>query len=129
MLIVVAAVIGYLALIPNDRGELLSFLPGKIRRWLCEHDDFNNIVAFGVLGSIVFRIRSRGARSPRRGTFRVFERVLSSSEARLVLLMALVFLLELVQLVIPGRICDLQDVCSGWSGLFAAWLAFRVRSG
>ena len=38
------------------------------------------------------------------------------------LLLLLVCAIELVQMFIPGRVADLDDVCTGWSGIFAAWL-------
>jgi hypothetical protein len=123
ILLVVLAAIAYLALVPNREGQFLPFLPQKIRRWICEHDDFNNVVAFAILGLVAFRIGRKGNASPDAGILR---RVFARREARLASLMALVCLLELAQLVIPGRMSGLRDVCTGWSGLFAAWLLASV---
>jgi len=122
MLLLVGAAIGYLALMPNVRGNMLGFLPQKVRRWIVEHDDLNNVVAFAVLGSVAFRIGRKEAARFAHGISGVLGRVFARRETRLAALMALVVVLELFQLVIPGRISGLRDVCTGWSGLFAAWL-------
>lgn len=37
-------------------------------------------------------------------------------------LMAMVCGIELVQIFILGRVADLNDVCTGWSGILAGWL-------
>jgi hypothetical protein len=122
-LAIILAAIGYLALVPNTHGEFLHFLPQKLRRWICEHDDFNNVVGFAVLGTVAFHIGTKRVASPGSSVFR---RAFGRKEARLAALMGLVCVFELLQLVIPGRMSSLQDICTGWSGLFAAWLASEI---
>lgn len=121
-LAVVFAAMCYLALVPNARGEFLGFLPQKLRRWICEHDDFNNVAGFAVLGLIAFRIGGSGITERGAGVAAMFRRIFAHRSARLAALMNLVCAFELLQLIIPGRMSSLQDVCTGWSGLFAAWL-------
>ena len=121
-LVVVFAAMCYLALVPNARGEFLGFLPQKLRRWICEHDDFNNVVGFAVLGLMAFRIGGRRQMERGAGVAAMLRRIFAHRGARLAALMALVCVFELLQLIIPGRMSGLQDVCTGWSGLFAAWL-------
>jgi hypothetical protein len=121
-LVVVFAAMCYLALVPNARGEFLGFLPQKLRRWICEHDDLNNVVGFAVFGLIAFRIGGRGQRERGAGVGAMLRRIFAHRGARLAALMVLVCVFELLQLIIPGRMSGLQDVCTGWSGLFAAWL-------
>jgi hypothetical protein len=124
--VVVLAAICYLALVPNARGEFLGFLPQKLRRWICEHDDFNNVTGFAVLGLVVFRVGSRGLTDRGTGVVAIFRRIFAYRIARLAALMVLVCVFELSQFVIPGRMSSLQDVCTGWSGLFAAWLVSEI---
>jgi hypothetical protein len=125
-LVVVLAVICYLALVPNARGEFLGFLPQKLRRWICEHDDFNNVTGFAVLGLVAFRIRGSGLTDRGTGVAAIFRRIFAYRIARLAALMVLVCVFELSQFFIPGRMSSLQDVCTGWSGLFAAWLVSEI---
>jgi len=119
LLLFVLGAMCYLALVPNDRGQFLPFLPTKIRRWICEHADFNNVTAFFVLGLIVFRMRA-GSMAGAAG------RIFTHWGSRMAALMTLVCLFEILQFLIPGRMSGLRDVCTGWSGVFAAWLIFQI---
>ena len=111
-----------LALVPNTHGALYAFLPAGLRRWVAEHDDPVNIIAFLTLSifALCFQREPRRVRADtkRNAVLRLFE----SRGVRAAALMALVCTIELVQFFIPGRVADLQDVCTGWSGIFAAWL-------
>jgi hypothetical protein len=49
-------------------------------------------------------------------------RIFESRGMRVAGLMILASAMELVQIFIPGRVAELRDVCTGWSGIFAAWL-------
>ena len=112
----------WLALTPNVRGEMHFFLPMELRHWVHEHDDFANIAAFlclAIFGLCFQRNPQRGGKSAARpAMFRLLEK----RAVRVAGLMALVCAIEIVQIFIPGRVADLQDVCTGWSGIFAAWL-------
>ena len=111
-----------MALVPNTHGTPYAFLPAGLPRWIAEHDDPANIIAFLTLSifALCFQREPRRLRSDtkRNAVLRLFE----SRGMRVAGLMGLVCMIELVQLLIPGRVGELQDVCTGWSGIFAAWL-------
>ena len=107
-----------LALRGNPRGEVHHFLPVAVRDWMNDgHDEEANLIAFSILGifALVPRRANAGARTG-------VHRLLGSRAFRMAALMALVCVIELMQMFIPGRVADLDDVCTGWSGIFAAWL-------
>lgn len=107
-----------LALRGNPRGEVHHFLPVAVRDWMNDgHDEEANLIAFSILG-IIALVPHRGRTAAGPAVFRV----LGSRAFRMAALMALVCAIELVQMFIPGRVADLDDVCTGWSGIFAAWL-------
>ncbi|MEO6787892.1 MAG: VanZ family protein, partial [Chthoniobacteraceae bacterium] len=84
--------------------------------------DCMNIGAFltlSIFGLCFQREPRRDAANTRRPALL---RVLESRGIRVAGLMALVCAIEFVQLFIPGRVGELHDVCTGWSGIFAAWL-------
>jgi len=111
-----------LALIPNLHGDLYGFVPSGLRHWIYAHDDAANISAFLVLSifALCFRRESRrdAADTGRIAPARIFER----RGMRVAGLMALVGAIEFAQIFIPGRVAELHDVCTGWSGIFAGWL-------
>ena len=107
-----------LALRSNPRGEVHHILPVAVRDWMNDgHDEEANLVAFSILG-IIALVPHRGRTAAGPAVFRVLGRRAFLMAA----LMALVCAIELVQMFIPGRVADLDDVCTGWSGIFAAWL-------
>lgn len=103
-----AIVIAYLTLMPNHGHAHFRIVPMPLYRWLVgpEQDWLVNIIAFGFFAVVVFTV---GRKSRWRG-------------AGLAALFALVCAIETVQIWIPGRTSSLDDVCAGWSGIFAAWL-------
>ena len=115
-----AIVIAYLTLMPNYGRERFRIVPLPLYRWLAspEHDWFVNVVAFGFLASVVFFV---GRNSCARGGS-MFAAIFAHRGARLAALLALVCAIEIAQIWIPGRTSSLDDVCAGWSGIFAAWL-------
>ena len=108
-----AVAMAYLTLMPNYGYTRFQIVPSPLYRWLAdpEQDWFVNIVAFGFLAVVVFIVwgKSRG-----RG-------------ALLATLLALVCAIEIAQIWIPGRTSSLEDVCFGWSGIFAAWFLVVLR--
>ncbi len=107
-----------LALRSNPRGEVHHILPVAVRNWMNDgHDEEANLIAFSILSTFALVPRRAVA-----GTGSGVLRVLGSRAFRMAALMALVCTIELVQIFIPGRVADLDDVCTGWSGIFAAWL-------
>ena len=136
--LLVLGAVTYLALVPHNGRELTRLLPPKVYRWFAEHDDFNNIAAFFVLGLCVFRIRVEERAG---GPGGMLARIFRSSVTRLVALMALVCLFEFLQLGIQGRFSafgpasshyyygttPFRDIHTGFSGVFAAWLLSTLR--
>lgn len=110
-----------MALPANPHGVLHTFLPESLRRWVNEHDDAANVTAFFILASVALRLpgtrRKCGTTSSS-----VILQSLAHPLARVAALMLFVCAIEFTQSFIPGRVSELQDVCTGWSGIFAAWL-------
>ena len=116
----ILAVLGF-ALLPNQSGPRFAFMPVPFRIWVNANDDLENIVAFFVLALATLRLP--GPRAKRVASMRsAIVRSLATPIARAGGLMLLVCAIEFTQWFIPGRVSDLQDVCTGWSGIFAAWL-------
>ena len=110
-----------LALAPN-RGNLNHFMPDAVRKWVNDaHDEEENLIAFSVLGIFALCFGRRADRGTAAAGSPVL-RLLKSRAVRMAALMAMVCMIEFVQMFIPGRVADLNDVCTGWSGIFAAWL-------
>ncbi len=120
LLAITTIVIAYLALMPNYGQVRFRIVPLPLYRWLAapEHDWFVNIVAFGFFAAVVFLFGS----DPERPTGNLLSAILAHRIARLVALLALVCAIEILQKWIPGRISSMEDVCTGWSGIFGAWL-------
>jgi hypothetical protein len=112
----------YLALKPNYDGGGLPFVPRPIHRWISEHDDFDNIVVFAVFAFVTLLARTHPSGADNASVSGAFARLFASQGARLVGLLSMVCLFETLQKWIPGRVSSLRDVCTGWSGIFAAWL-------
>ena len=124
---ITAIVITYLTLMPNTGHARFRIVPLPLYRWLAapEHDWLVNIVAFGFLAAVVFL----AGRDPDAHGGSLLSAIFAHRSARLAALLALVCAIELVQRWIPGRISALQDVCTGWSGIFAAWLLAVLLDG
>lgn len=113
------------ALEPNTHGSRLHELPRPVARWLNEHDDFANILAFAIFGSIVFLLPSYSSKNS--SAWKVVLATVFSDLSRLALLLALVSGLEVAQLWIPGRSSELRDVATGSTGVLFAWALHRWR--
>ena len=115
-----------MALTPNLHNAPHGFLPEFLRRWVNQNDDAANVTAFFLIASVGLRLPSRGMHSghPVRAKALTF---LAHPIGRVVAFLVLVSAIELAQIFIPGRVSDLQDVCTGWSGIFAAWLFYEVH--
>ena len=111
--------IAFLTLMPKIGRTRFRIVPMPVYHWFVgpEHDWLMNIIAFGFLALVVFRVEKNA--DSRRGRFAA---IWAHRRVRLAALLALVCLIETVQKWIPGRISSLDDVCTGWSGIFAAWL-------
>ena len=108
-----------MAMLPNRHNNPHQFLPLDLRRWVHTHDDAANIAAFFLFASVGLRLPLSHAKAG-----------MGSPSHRLgmvVALMTLVCGIEWVQHLIPGRVADLKDVCTGWSGILAAWLLAVLR--
>lgn len=117
--------IAYLTLMPNYGRTRFRIVPIPLYRWLAapEQDWFVNVVAFGFLAVVVFIAGENSAAGGESKSVGIFAR----RGARLAALLALVCVIEIVQIWIPGRTSSLEDVCFGWSGILAAWLLAVLR--
>lgn len=111
------ALVLVVALRPAAHGDRLRGLPKPVARFLNEHDDLSNFVAFFVLSGLGFQLRGsvRPAEEPPAPWFR-------RHGVRLGLFLLLVVAIECGQRWIPGRVSDWSDVATGWGGIFAAWV-------
>ena len=127
LLAITAIVIAYLTLMPNTGHTRFRIVPLPLYCWLVapEHDDLANIVAFGFLASVVFL----AGRNPDADSGSLLSAIFAHRIARIAALLALVCAIEVVQKWIPGRTSSLEDVCTGWSGIFAAWLVSVLLEG
>lgn len=121
LLLLLGAVL-YLALMPSNGHPRFRVVSPPVYRWFAEHDDFNNIAAFGGLAMVAFLVGGRSHGRKNAGVSGAFARMFASRTSRLAGMLAMVCILETLQNWIPGRVSELQDVCTGWSGIFAAWL-------
>ena len=111
----------FLALAPN-RGNLNYFMPDAVRKWINnDHDEEENLIAFTVLSSCVLCL-GRHSQSRRAASHPKPRRFLSGRSVCVSALMAMVVVIEFMQMFIPGRVADMNDICTGWSGIFAGWL-------
>jgi len=122
--IIILFAVLYLALMPNNGHARFRIVPLPIYRWLEApwHDDFGNIVAFAVLSTAAFLLGRNSGGRENAGITGALVWWFASRNARLTGLLATVCIIEILQKWIPGRVSSLQDVCTGWSGIFAAWL-------
>ena len=116
----------YFALMPYHGHTKILIVPLPVFRWIAEHDDFDNIMAFAVLAMATFLL-GRPPAARKGGIGAAFARRFASRMARLAGLLAMVCVFEILQIWIPGRNSALRDVCTGWSGIFAAWLLCELR--
>ena len=110
-----------MALPANRHGALHMFLPESLRRWVNEHDDAANVMAFFILAAVALRLPCAQAKGGTTLPAVILQRLVHPL-ARVAALMLFVCAIEFTQSFIPGRVSELQDVCTGWSGIFAAWL-------
>ena len=116
----------YFALVPNVHGNIFRILPSPLRHWCDVHDDFNNFVAFAVLGFLGFRLDS-SSRSKVGASSEVASAVAATNgRLRLVAFLGFVAALEVAQIWIPGRHSNLRDVAFGWAGVLTAWIFATV---
>ncbi len=115
----------FLALFPRYRCVFHESWPKPIRTWLNESDDAVNVIAFFVLASIGLRMQRLVAAGKRCRTGTAA--LLVNPAVMVGALMLLVCAIEFVQVFIPERVGDLQDICTGWSGIFSAWLVFFLQ--
>ena len=96
----------FLSLRSSPAISSVRWMPGIISHWADRHGRFCNFPAFGTLAVPFLLIAS----TLRRQAWVV---------AFLALLIAA---LEIAQLAIPTRVCDVRDIAWGWAGLVTAWL-------
>jgi hypothetical protein len=103
---------GYLTLRPSGQMATIWWIPSVIGQWCDQHGQLRNVPAFFLL-AIPFLIALR--RFPQ----------------RFVAMFALGFLaafVEALQLALPGRQSEWEDVVLSWTGLLMAWsLSGAVR--
>lgn len=117
----------YLTLMPYYGRARFRIVSLPVYRWIAAHDNFDNIVAFAVLATAAFLLGRHPGDRGNGGIGAAFARRFASRTARLAGLLAMVCMFEILQIWIPGRTSALLDVCTGWSGIFAAWLLCELR--
>ncbi len=102
----------YLSVRPPLALATVPWIPHPLGAWLDGHNFVANVVAFGVLAGVGLMAFARPA-----GRWHPAW-VLGAVGG-------LVVALELVQLRLPGRVCDWRDVAAGWIGAAGAWGVWR----
>src|SRR5690348_1189643 len=98
----------------------VPWLPAALGRGLDRHDFTKNLIGYGVfalIGFIAWSTPTGFHAAPRGGSIR---RSLSN-RTLLLCFCLLVVLLELGQLALPHRVCDMADVLACWTGILLAW--------
>ena len=116
----------YLALMPSDGHARFRIVSLPVFRWIAAHDDFDNIAAFAALALAAFLVGRDPSERENAGVCAAVARRFASRLARLAGLLTMVCIFEVLQKWIPGRVSSLEDVCTGWSGIFAAWLVSEL---
>jgi glycopeptide antibiotics resistance protein len=99
--------VSFLSLRSSSAISTVWWIPKFIANWADRHGRFDNFPAYGLMGVPFFLVAS------------TFRRQIGS----LILLCLFVVLLELAQLAIPTRHCDIGDMFWGSLGLLAAFFA------
>ena len=115
-----------MSLAPNRYHHFNMFLPAELRSWVNANDNAANLGAFFLLASVALRLPRLRVRDGSRLPAAVV-RLIESRLGAVAALMLLVCAIEFAQIFIPGRAADIQDVATGWSGIFAAWLLAEIQ--
>jgi glycopeptide antibiotics resistance protein len=96
----------FLSLRSSPAVSTVKWMPRIVAHWADRHGRFCNFPAYGLLAVPFLMIAS----TIRRQAWVV------------AMLAALIFLLEIAQLAVPTRFCDIGDMACGWAGLLVAWI-------
>ena len=122
-------VVLFYALRPSLHGERVHGMPRAVASWINLHDGASNVLTFVVLGSLGFWSGWRPRRPVAEPNIGASPARMNRRWLRMIGLLGLVASLELAQVWIPGRVCDLQDIAAGWAGILIAWLIWDVLAG
>jgi hypothetical protein len=98
-------VVTFLSLRSSPEITTVKWVPKIIANWADRHGRFCNFPAYGALAVPFLLIAS----------------TLRRQAWIIALLAVLIAALEISQLAIPTRVCDVWDIAWGWAGLLAAW--------
>jgi hypothetical protein len=119
----VCALVIYFSWKPSPFMVKVPLLPAVVGRWFEQHDSAKNLIGYGIFGLTGFTSWSTRLRG--RSTPRIRSVWLSCNDPiLLVCFFSVVVILELGQLALPHRTCDLADVLAGWTGILLAWAIF-----
>lgn len=120
--IALVAALAYLSFKPNPEIQGTIAMPTSLGAWFDLHDDWKNLVGFGTMGFAGFMAWPTGIGQGVR--LRLWQR-----RVLLALAMCLVILvMELVQIPIPRRWFDVNDLMAGSLGIALSWpLAFWIQ--
>ena len=120
------AVVLFFTLRPSLHGERVHGMPRGLASWVNGPDSSSNVLTFVVLGSLGFWSGWRPRRPVAEPNVGVSPARMNRRWLRMIGFLGLVASLELAQVWIPGRVCDLQDIAAGWAGILIAWLVWDV---
>lgn len=113
------AMVFYLTVKPNPGIQEVPWMPKQPAVYFDMHDGWKNIVGYGVLALAGFMGWRQGW-GPRHWSGWLRRGVQTLSFCGIVLGM------ELLQLLIPTRFCDIKDVTAGSFGVAVAWLMAAI---
>lgn len=123
-LLCLGAVLFY-TLRPSSHGARVSWLPLSMAHWISGHDGWSNILAFAALAAFGFFAELPSPLSPTKSLFSKLSAALANRWRRLAIFLTLVLSLEIAQLGIRGRVCDVRDMVAGLAGVLAAWFVWK----
>jgi hypothetical protein len=113
LFVVLLLTVCYLTLKPRPQISEVSFIPGGMAEFFDLYDDWKNVAGFGALAFAGFLGWQDGWGRKREPTKK-------SGWLQLCSLIGIVFLMEILQVFIPTRYCDVKDMFWGTVGVLLA---------
>ena len=116
----------YLSWKPSPSIMQVGWIPPVLRKWFDANDGWKNFIGFGLLA-----LASLMAWRHPAGNLHETRRFVRGHRELKVFLgfCCFVVVMEIGQLALPLRTCDLKDILAGWAGGLMAWALIYVYRG